>query len=154
MPRLVTKFGYLKQGKGKSPGGYARYISTREGVEKISETPQKTYADYIATRPRAERFGTHGLFTDEGEPVVLSRVSGELNAYSGNIYTAILSLHREDAARLGFDSATRWRDFLCVPIKASLSTGISSAIRAVRALRRLWRRSTAEATKIPEWRNC
>lgn len=112
MPRLVTKFGYLKQGKGKSPGGYARYISTREGVEKISETPQKTYADYIATRPRAERFGTHGLFTDEGEPVVLSRVSEELNAYSGNIYTAILSLHREDATRLGFDSATRWRDFL------------------------------------------
>ena len=110
MPRLVTKFGYLKQGKGKSPGGYARYISTREGVEKISETPQKTYADYSATRPRAERFGTHGLFTDEGEPVVLSRVSGELNAYSGNIYTAILSLHREDAARLGFDSATRWSD--------------------------------------------
>ncbi len=22
----------------------------------------KTYADYIATRPRAERFGSHGLF--------------------------------------------------------------------------------------------
>ena len=112
MPKLVTKFGYLKQGKGKSPGGYARYIATREGVEKISDTPKKTYADYIATRPRAERFGAHGLFMDEGETVVLSRVSEELNAYTGNIYTAILSLRREDAARLGFDSGTRWRDFL------------------------------------------
>lgn len=130
MPRLVTKFGYLKQGKGKSPGGYARYISTREGVEKISETPQKTYADYIATRPRAERFGTHGLFTDEGEPVVLSRVSGELNAYSGNIYTAILSLHREDAARLGFDSATRWRDFLRGQTE-TLSENLKIPIQAV-----------------------
>lgn len=109
MPRLITKFGYLKQGRGKSPGGYARYIATREGVEKIAE---KTYADYIATRPRAERFGSHGLFTDEGEPVILSRVSQELNDYSGNIYTVILSLHREDAQRLGFDSGIRWRDFL------------------------------------------
>ncbi len=112
MPRLVTKFGYLKQGKRKSPGGYARYIATREGVEKLTGSPQKTYADYIATRPRAERLGSHGLFTDEGDPVILSRVSKELNEYKGNIYTAILSLRREDAERLGFDSALRWRDFL------------------------------------------
>ncbi len=112
MPRLVTKFGYLKQGKRKSPGGYARYIATREGVEKLTDSPQKTYADYIATRPRAERLGSHGLFTDEGEPVILSRASKELNEYKGNIYTAILSLRREDAERLGFDSALRWRDFL------------------------------------------
>ncbi len=111
MPRLVTKFGYLKQGKRKSPGGYARYIATREGVEKLTDSPQKTYADYIATRPRAERLGSHGLFTDEGDPVILSRVSKELNEYKGNIYTAILSLRREDAERLGFDSALRWRDF-------------------------------------------
>ncbi len=112
MPRLVTKFGYLKQGKRKSPGGYARYIATQEGVEKLTDGPQKTYADYIATRPRAERLGSHGLFTDEGNPVILSRVSKELNEYKGNIYTAILSLRREDAERLGFDSALRWRDFL------------------------------------------
>ena len=112
MPRLVTKFGYLKQGKRKSPGGYARYIATREGVEKLTDSQQKTYADYIATRPRAERLGSHGLFTDEGDPVILRRVSKELNEYKGNIYTAILSLRREDAERLGFDSAIRWRDFL------------------------------------------
>ena len=171
MPRLVTKFKYLKPGSsGKSVGGYARYIATREGVEKIDDThlhapatkkqqmliekilrdfPEtkgsqeyedflreqtvgnasefitmaieenldavantKTYADYIATRPRAERFGSHGLFTDEGVEVQLSKVSQELNAYKGNVYTAILSLKREDAARLGFDSGSRWRDFL------------------------------------------
>ena len=151
-------------------GGYARYIATREGVEKIDDTHRhapatkkqqaliekilrdfpetkgsqeyedfqreqtvgnasefismaieenldavantKTYADYIATRPRAERFGSHGLFTDEGVQVQLRKVSQELNAYKGNVYTAILSLKREDAARLGFDNGTRWRDFL------------------------------------------
>lgn len=171
MPRLVTKFKYLKPGGGgKSVGGYARYIATREGVEKLDgshrhapaiqkqqaliekilrDFPEtkasqeyedflreqtvgnasefismaieenldavantKTYADYIATRPRAERFGSHGLFTDDGVQVQLSKVSQELSAYTGNVYTAILSLKREDATRLGFDNGTRWRDFL------------------------------------------
>lgn len=72
----------------------------------------KTYADYIATRPRAQRFGSHGLFTDDGVSVNLSEVSEELNQHQGNVWTAILSLRREDAARLGFDDGYRWRDML------------------------------------------
>lgn len=72
----------------------------------------KTYADYIATRPRAQRFGSHGLFTDDGVEIRLSKVSEELNLHSGNVWTAILSLRREDAARLGFDDGYRWRDML------------------------------------------
>lgn len=72
----------------------------------------KTYADYIATRPRAERFGSHGLFTDDGVQVNLAEVSRELNDYGGNVWTAIISLRREDAERLGFDNGSRWRDML------------------------------------------
>lgn len=151
-------------------GGYAKYIATREGVEKIDDSQRhapatlkqqelimrilryfpdtresheyedyrrektvgnasefiaramednmdrvadsKTYADYIATRPRAERFGSHGLFTDDGVQVQLGKVSQELNEYTGHVYATILSLRREDAARLGFDNGSRWRDFL------------------------------------------
>ena len=171
MPRLVTKFKYMKPGvRGKPAGGYARYIATREGVEKIDDSRRhapatqkqqtliakllrdfpeaktsheyqdylanqtvgnasefitqvieenmdavadtRTYADYIATRPRAERFGSHGLFTDDGVQVQLEKVSAELNQYTGHMYTSILSLRREDAIRLGFDTGNRWRDFL------------------------------------------
>lgn len=72
----------------------------------------KTYADYIATRPRAQRFGSHGLFTDDGVEIKLSKVSEKLNLHQGNVWTAILSLRREDAARLGFDDGYRWRDML------------------------------------------
>ena len=72
----------------------------------------KTYAEYIATRPRAQRFGSHGLFTDDGIEIKLSNVSKELNFHQGNVWTAILSLRREDAARLGFDDGYRWRDML------------------------------------------
>ncbi len=73
---------------------------------------RKTYADYIATRPRAERFGSHGLFTDDGVEVKLDEVSEELNRHNGNVWTVILSLRREDAERLGFGEGKRWRDML------------------------------------------
>ncbi len=106
MAKLITKFRYLKPTKKRKAGGYATYIATREGVEKLPQE-QRTYADYIATRPRSQ-----GLFTDAGKEINLRQLSRELNSYQGNLWTVILSLSREDADRLGFDSATRWRDFL------------------------------------------
>ncbi len=170
MAKLITKFKYLKPSDRQSVGGYAKYIATREGVEKVDNTFKndpstenqkkligkilrdfpdskdmleyedylkeptlgnasefisrvlednahetagvKTYADYIATRPRAERFGSHGLFTDDGVRVKLEDVSKELNEYEGNVWTVIISLRREDAERLGFNSGERWRDML------------------------------------------
>lgn len=170
MARLVTKFKYLKPNRKVSAGGYAKYIATREGVEKIDDTKKfapatekqknliekilkdfpdskdmfeyvdylekqnqgsasdfisrvmedyayeilgrKAYADYIATRPRAEKFGSHGLFTDDGIQVQLSKVTEELDKHKGNIWTAIISIRRENAERLGFNTGSRWRDML------------------------------------------
>lgn len=66
---------------------------------------------YIATRPRAERIGTHGLFGDE-ETVSLGKAMEELENYTGNVWTHIISLKREDAARLGFDNAAAWRNLI------------------------------------------
>ena len=170
MAKLITKFKYLKPNARQSVGGYAKYIATREGVDKIDESLKfahssvkqqqfiqkilkdfpdskdsleyedylknptignasefitrtmednayevmqtKTYADYIATRPRAQKFGTHGLFTDDGVQVKLNEVSENLNQYSGNVWTVIISLRREDAERLSFNTGERWRDML------------------------------------------
>ena len=170
MAKLITKFKYIRPMDRKSVGGYAKYIATREGVDKVDDTfklepatkkqqkligkilhdfpdsaimleyedylkeptvgnasefisrslednavevmESKTYADYIATRPRAQRFGSHGLFTDDGVRVKLGEVSKELNEYEGNVWTVILSLRREDAERLGFNTGERWRDML------------------------------------------
>jgi hypothetical protein len=109
MAQFITKFGYLKDNKTRSRGGYAKYIATREGVEAPGV---EGYMEYMATRPRAERLGSHGLFTTAGKPVVLSQVAKELDAHRGPVWTLILSLRREDAQRLGFDSAARWRDLL------------------------------------------
>ena len=69
------------------------------------------YMKYIATRPRAERLGDHGLFGDE-DGVDLEKAMRELDYYTGNVWTHIISLKREDAARLGYDSANAWRNLL------------------------------------------
>ena len=69
------------------------------------------YMKYIATRPRAERLGRHGLFGDE-DTVDLEKAVTELSEYSGNIWTHITSFKREDAERLGCDNAKAWRNLL------------------------------------------
>lgn len=69
------------------------------------------YMNYIATRPHVERLGSHGLFGDE-DGIDLTEAMAELNSYTGNVWTHIISLHREDAARLGYDSAQAWRNLL------------------------------------------
>ena len=77
--------------------------------DSIHESEQ--YMKYIATRPRAERIGAHGLFGDD-DSVSLEKAMAELERYSGNVWTHIISLKREDAARLGFDNAAAWRNLI------------------------------------------
>lgn len=73
---------------------------------------RENYVDYIANRPRVERVGEHGLFTDAGKPVVLAKVQDEVTAHKGAVWTHVISLRREDAARLGYDSAAQWMELL------------------------------------------
>ena len=68
------------------------------------------YMKYIATRPRVERHGEHGLFSSR--PVSLNDSLKEIEAHTGNVWTFIWSLRREDAARLGYDHAESWRKLL------------------------------------------
>ena len=87
------------------------YIATRDGVELLDENADSIYMRYIATRPRAEKHGEHGLFGAE-DAVDLEKTLGELKAHEGNVWTIIYSLRREDAARLGYDNAASWRALL------------------------------------------
>ena len=77
--------------------------------DSIHESEQ--YMKYIATRPRAERIGAHGLFGDD-DAISLDRAMEELESYTGNVWTHIISIKREDAARLGFDNAAAWRNLI------------------------------------------
>lgn len=84
-------------------------LALESNWDAIHESDQ--YMKYIATRPRAERIGTHGLFSDD-DTVSLDKAMAELESYTGNVWTHIISLKREDAARLGFDNAAAWRNLI------------------------------------------
>ena len=81
-----------------------------QNLDQLSH--QEVYVNYIATRPRAEKVGVHSLFSDEDMPLVLSQVAEEAARHTGNIWTPIISLRREDAARLGYDNAAAWMALL------------------------------------------
>ena len=84
-------------------------LALEEHWKQVQQTDG--YMKYIATRPRAERLGDHGLFGDT-DHVDLDAAMSELEHYSGNVWTHILSLHREDAERLGYNNAQAWRALL------------------------------------------
>ena len=69
------------------------------------------YMRYIATRPRVEKLGSHGLFS-AAPSVDLNAALAELEQHEGTVWTIIYSLRREDAARLEYDNADAWRTLL------------------------------------------
>ena len=73
---------------------------------------RKNYIQYIANRPHAQRIGAHGLFTSEDGPLTLSQVAEAVSSHPGTVWLPIISLRREDAARLGYDNAESWRNLL------------------------------------------
>ena len=81
-------------------------LALEEHWKQVQQTDG--YMKYIATRPRAERLGDHGLFGD-ADRVDLDAAMSELEHYTGNVWTHIISLHREDAERLGYNNAQAWR---------------------------------------------
>jgi TPR repeat protein len=107
MAKIIVKAPFYKPGhkteKGQSRGGYAQYIGTREDVEIL----RSGMAGYIG-----ERRGSHGLFSDEGVDVSLSKISEEIDNHPGNVWGFIISLKREDAERVGYNSAEQWVNLL------------------------------------------
>lgn len=69
---------------------------------------KENYIDYISHRPRVEKLGEHGLFSDAGVNVNLNEAVKEVGCHQGNVWTHIISLKREDASRLGYDQAKNW----------------------------------------------
>ena len=52
------------------------------------------------------------MFTGEEDQLVLAQVAEAVAAHPGNVWLPIISLRREDAARLGYDKAEEWKALL------------------------------------------
>ena len=93
-------------------GNASEFISRAIEDNYKSIAKRENYVDYIANRPRVQKLGTHGLFTAGDDPLVLSKVADEVAHHPGAVWLPIISLRREDASRLGYDSAENWRGLL------------------------------------------
>lgn len=111
-PEAVDSFEYQDYVSAPTKGTASELITRtlEENADLIGK--RENYVEYIAKRPRVERMGAHGLFTDADTPIHLSAVAREVAQHDGIVWTDVLSLRREDAARLGYDNAVAWRDLL------------------------------------------
>lgn len=105
-------FEYEDYVEAPTQGNASEFITRalEDNADQISK--RENYVDYIASRPRAQRRGSHALFTDTDDPLVLSQIADAVAHHPGNIWLPIISLRREDAARLGYDDAVQWRELL------------------------------------------
>ena len=67
------------------------------------------YLQYIAERPRVEKIGDHGLFSQSDDVIDLNWVTKTVANHPGNVWTMVYSLRREDAERLGYNNAAAWQ---------------------------------------------
>ena len=110
-PDAEELFEYEDYCKTPTIGTASAFITMALDANLHEIDSESGYMHYIATRPRVQRRGTHGLFSS-ATAVDLNAAMSELEAHKGNVWTIIYSLRREDAARLRYDSAEAWRSLL------------------------------------------
>lgn len=112
LPDTASNFEYKDYLSSPTRKNASEFISRaiEDNPEVINQ--RKKYVEYIAQRPRVEKRGSHGLFTDDNVPINLSKVSETVANHEGVVWTDIISLKREDAERLGYDNSYAWQKLI------------------------------------------
>lgn len=107
-PTATGMFEYNDFKENPTRENASEFISSVIDTNLDDITTKENYIDYISHRPRVEKLGEHGLFSDAGLQFELNDVVKEIGEHEGNVWTHIISIKREDATRLGFDSVQSW----------------------------------------------
>lgn len=100
---------------------YVKNPTVKNGSALVSEvidrnmdriTNRENYVGYLANRPGAVKFNTHGLFSQTNEPINLEKVAKEIADHGGNVWTHVVSLRRDDAQKMGYDNLKAWRELV------------------------------------------
>lgn len=100
---------------------YQKNPTIKNGSALISEildrnmdrlTSRENYVGYLANRPGAVKFGSHGLFSQSDEPINLEKVAKEIANHGGNVWTHVVSLRRDNAQAMGYDNLKAWRELV------------------------------------------
>ena len=99
---------FLEAGtKGAANDFLNAVIQQSEEAERIGKL-----VNYMAERPGVVKLGKHGLFSQTDDPIDLNKAAEEVANHEGYIWTHIVSLHREDAERLGYNNADAWKSLV------------------------------------------
>ena len=99
---------FLEAGtKGAANDFLNAVIQQNEEAEKIGKL-----VNYMAERPGVVKLGKHGLFSQTDDPIDLDKAAEEVSNHDGYIWTHIVTLHREDAERLGYNNAEAWKSLV------------------------------------------
>lgn len=100
---------------------YQKNPTVKNGSALISEildrnmdrlTSRENYVGYLANRPGAVKFGSHGLFSQSDEPINLEKVAKDIANHGGNVWTHVVSLRRDNAQAMGYDNLNAWRELV------------------------------------------
>ena len=70
---------------------------------------RENYLDYVANRPGVKALGEHGLWDANGKVPSLENAVAEVAQHTGNVWTPVISLSRENAERLGYTNLENWQ---------------------------------------------
>jgi len=94
-------------------------LSASEFIQQAREnfvdpmSQRENYLDYVSHRPGVELRGEHGLWTSGGKVENLAQAVREVAEHTGNVWTPVVAIRREDAERLGYNDAESWRLLVC-----------------------------------------
>lgn len=73
---------------------------------------RENYLDYVANRPGVKALGEYGLWDAHGKVPSLENAVAEVAQHTGNVWTPVISLSRENAERLGYTDLKNWQDLI------------------------------------------
>ena len=111
LPDTVHYPEYQEYLKRETKGSANEFLNAVLKQEEDAENIRKLVT-YMAERPGVVKLGKHGLFSQTDDPIDLDTAAENVGNHTGYIWTHIVSMHREDAERLGYNNAESWKSLI------------------------------------------
>ena len=103
---LIEYEEYLDHPTQGSASAFIQQVQ-EDYIEALDQ--KENFIDYISHRPGVQKDGEHGLWDANGKVKNLAQAVREVAEHTGNVWTPVVALRREDAERLGYDNAENWQ---------------------------------------------
>lgn len=103
---LIEYEEYLEHPTQGSASAFIQQVQENY-IEMLDQ--KENFIDYISHCPGVQKDGEHGLLDAHGKVQNLARAVREVAEHTGNVWTPVVALRREDAERLGYDNAENWQ---------------------------------------------